>query len=266
MNRRVYLIVFLLAFLSTGAYSQFYVGPKASFQLYKTAFFDKDVKDTLNSRFKPGYNIGFFVKTPLKDNYELIFEFAYTRRGRRVLVDSDQITHVSRYNFIEAPLLLRRSFEAHLIKEIKSTWFVEIGPNIAYWLGGNGSIKDVAQPIDYEIVFGPRTGDTTDEIMYINNANRFLFGLEFGVGFSIETQKMQSITTDLRYTHGHTFLGEANGAELNNRILGFTDNMQANYRVINLSFAYNFVVDVKQLKKGSSVSGKSTKGGKKRRK
>ena len=265
MKKRTFLSVFLLVWLSIGASAQFYVGPKASFQLYKTTFFDKDTRDSLDSKFKPGYNIGFFVKTPLKNNYELVFEFAFTRRGRKILVDDGNMTHISRYNFIEAPLLLRRSFEAHIIKDLSSTFFVELGPNVTYWLGGNGSIVDVAQPIDYDIVFGPKTGDTTDEIMYIDNANRVLFGLEFGVGFSIQTRKLESITTELRYTHGHTFLGDPDSAELNNRILGFTDNMQSNYRVINLSFAYNFVIDVKQLKKGSSVSDKSTKGGKKRK-
>lgn len=267
MRRRTHLSIFLLVFLSVGAYAQFFVGPKASFQLYKTVFFEKDTRDSLDSRFKPGYNIGFFVKAPLKDNYELIFEFTFTRRGRKILIeDADEpMTHISRYSFIEAPLLLRRSFETHFIKDVKSTWFVEIGPNITYWLSGSGSIKDVAQPIDYKVVFGPKTSDTTDEIMYIDKANRLLFGLEFGVGFNIQTQGLQSVTTELRYTHGHTFLGEENSSVLNNQILGFTDNLQANYRVLNLSVAYNFTIDVSLLKKGSTISNKSTKGGRKRK-
>ena len=52
-------------------------------------------------------------------------------------------------------------------------------------------------------------------------------------------------------------LGEEDGSSM--PILGFTDNLKHSYRVLNLSFAYMFGMDVGLLRKGKSTKGAKIK-------
>ena len=54
-----------------------------------------------------------------------------------------------------------------------------------------------------------------------------------------------------------TALGEEDGSSM--PILGFTDNLKHSYRVLNLSFAYMFGMDVGLLRKGKSTKGAKIK-------
>ncbi|MDH5475201.1 MAG: PorT family protein [Cyclobacteriaceae bacterium] len=256
-------LLFAFAFFigSTSLSAQIFWGPKGSIQGYKTVFDDITVKDTLDSKFRLGFTIGGFVNVPLKKEYSLVAELSYVRRGRKNIIQSDQgrLTHISKYNFLELPMMIRRQFKVNLKENMESAWYLEIGPNISYWMGGKGEFKDVAEPFSYKLKFESADA-TTDDVMFLTNSNRFLFGLEVGAGINLQTRLREFVGIELRYTHGQTFLGKKDSeVVLSNSFIQFTDNFIANYRVASLNISYNFMLDVREFKKGASVSDKKKK-------
>ena len=263
--RFLLLAILLLGFLP--AIGQVYWGPTGSINTYKAVFFDKDVLDTLDSKFRLGFSIGAFINVPLEDNYSLTTELNYQRLGRRSIIrdSNSDIPFKENYNFLEVPMMLRREFEVYLVENMKSAWHLEIGPSISYWMGGKGEFKDIAEPFKYKIEFGePR--ETTDDIMFIENANRFLFGLKIGAGIKLQTRAREFVGIHLRYTHGQTFLGKkGSSATLSNSFIQYTavqnssNYMKVNYRIISIDVGYNFYFAAAELKKGQSISDRKKK-------
>ena len=238
-------------------HGQIALGPKAAFHYYKTAYSDQDDKAELTSKFRLGYNIGIFAIAPLKDHYSLVAEFGFSRKGKKTKVKEAGYNNTSKYNFLESSLLLRRSFEAHFIEGVPSTWFLNIGPNVQYWMGGKGKI-DTRIPVDYKIQFGANDG-RAETTMFVENVNRVLFGLDFGVGVNLQAGRAKSVTAELRYTRGHTFLGDRDSDSINPDFINYQESLLTNYRIISLVFAYNFEFNYHDTKKGKSISDKVRK-------
>ena len=132
-----------------------------------------------------------------------------------------------------------------------------IGPNVQYWLGGKGHL-DTTVPVDYILAFGPKD-NREESTLFIQNANRILFGLDFGIGFKIEADRSntnRSISTELRFTRGHTFLGGRETNTFSPDFLDAQESMQTSYRVISIVVGYNFEFNYNDTKKGKSVSQK----------
>jgi hypothetical protein len=249
-------VLFSFAFI-TNSNAQIALGPKAAMHYYKTAYSDQDDQAEFSSKFRLGYNIGVFVIAPLKDHYSLISEFGFSKKGKKTKVEESGYHNTSNYRFLESSVLLRRSFNAHFIENVKSTWFVNVGPNVQYWMGGNGKI-DTTIPVDYKVHFGPVDG-SSDAILFVENTNRLLFGLDFGVGVNFQTGKTESVSAELRYTRGHTFLGERGNHQINPDFITYEDSFLTNYRVISIVLAYNFEFNYQDTKKGKSISDKRRK-------
>ena len=152
-------------------------------------------------------------------------------------------------------MILRRSFRLHVIKNVPTNWFVNVGPNINYWIGGRGNIiveYGVTQP--YSMIFN-KTSDLSYDKMFINDANRWLFGLSGGIGFNATTVRNQKIVTELRVSFAKTYLGNKNSSSIN--VLGFEDSLKANLLTVNLSVAYVFDRDIKESKMGKSNKDKA---------
>ncbi len=146
-------------------------------------------------------------------------------------------------------MMLRRSYQLHIAKNIPTNWFLNIGPNINYWISSSGTIQvDPGVSQKFTGVFN-KTPEPVYEKMYLNNINRWLFGLNIGIGFNAST--LQKIVTELRFTWAGTYLGKKNSATMN--ILGFEDNLKASLNVLNLSVAYVFDKDRNDSKKGKST-------------
>jgi len=253
---RVYGIVLLAFFISFQSLAQFEIGPKIGFQTFKTVFnYDPD-KDTFKSKLRAGYKFGGLIKVDLKPSFDLMADLNYARRGRSIEIRESGLRNIGKYNYIESTMMLRYKFEEMQYEGINYRLFVGLGPNFAYWINGKGEFGSKNGPTkEYKVVFGPDPINT--ETMNLENTNRAQWGLDIGVGAIIEVHGQQKIIADLRFTLGHTFLGdekdppEPDSATI--PILGFEDNLEANYRIISISVAYVFEIDISQLKQGSST-------------
>lgn len=241
------------------AYSQkFSFGFKAGAGIGWAGFGDKDQKDTFSTRPILNYSAGFQIGFPLKNDFQLKLEGGYSREGRRLVFNDKQWDNQTKYNFIEAQMLLQRKFKFYLNKNVPSEVFFSVGPDINYWLNSKGSlvVNNNKPGVKYDIVFDETpTSDFTR--MYYNDMNRWLFGLVLGVGVKAPLQRNSALSTELRFVSGHTFLGKRNSSYI--EILGFEDTQFTNLKSINLVLTYLWEVDVKEGRKGKSTLNKKLK-------
>lgn len=238
---------------------QFSLGIKAGPLMSWGNFGDKDDKDEFSHKIKPGFYAAGLVIFPLKNNYSFQTEFGVSQKGRRITFNDDVWENNATYYFGDAAMMLRRSFPLNLGPNIPSQWFVNIGPHINYWIGGKGKVK-AGGSYTYDVVFGemPQSPSQPDfDKMYLHDVNRWLFGIDIGVGFNAPLRQNRKITTELRFTSGHTFFGSKTSAS--NRTLGFTDNLRANEKVVSLTVAYVIDVNVQEGRKGKSTKDKEVK-------
>jgi hypothetical protein len=245
--------------LSAGFAQKFTIGAKAGPLASIANFGDKDDKSQFTHKPVFGYSGAGIVIFPLKNNYNLQTEFGFSQQGRKITFNEDTWTNKATYYFFDGSMALRRSFRMNFGPNIPAEWFIDVGPRINYWLGGKGTI-DAGGRYDYTIVFGPMPGEPVSpdfNRMYIVDENRWLFGIDVGIGFKAPLKNKSSLLTELRFTSGHTYFGTPYSAS--NRTLGFTDDLRANQKTLSLTVAYLLDVDIQKRRTGKSTKDKEVK-------
>jgi hypothetical protein len=252
-------VTFLCA--STVCGQKFTIGLKGGVAVNWAGFGDKIQKDTFSTRPSFGYSGGFQIGFPLKKDFQLMLEGGYVRKIRTITFDRDRWVNSTVFNMAEGNMLLRKTYRFYLEKNIPSEWFFEVGPEINYVINANGKIVvNDGLPNKYKVVY-EKEPDYSFDHMFYENGNRWLFGLALGVGFKAPLRRNQFITTQLRFTSGHTFLGKKNSSSTIN-IFGFEDTLITNNKSVSVSAAYTLDFDVQQSRKGKSTLQKKIKRGK----
>lgn len=250
MGLKVLIIVIFLFITHFSTAQQFVLGVKGGVQAMTNAYPERSTREFFRPGIQAGANGGVFIDFPLPDDFSLVGEFQYNLKGRRVRFNDGNWVNAARYSFFDTPILLRKYFKLPE-KEFSSFWYINIGPDISYWLGGKGRIITDGPGVDYTVVFEEPEGNTEIEKMYLHDVNRFLFGLNFGVGYTAYVLGNQRFFVEARFTYGHTYFGKHDSAYL--PVLGFEDNLETNYRLLNISFGYGISIDMRNAKKGKST-------------
>lgn len=232
---------------------RYFVGIKAGALASWPVFTDPDLKNQYSSSPVGGFNVAALINFSLKKNFSFQSEFGYSQMGRSVTFNSGQWTNTSHYQMLDFSVLLRRSFRLKIGKDIPANWYFNIGPNIKYWISGKGEIDAGGNPVPYTIVFDGTSKSEYDH-MYYNNVNRWLFGADIGVGANLGTFKGQQVMAEVRFTWGHTFLGNKGSAGPQSiNLLGFDDSLLCNLKVLSFTLAYTLDFYTGQAKMGKST-------------
>jgi hypothetical protein len=245
-----FLILFLL---SVAVYGQkFTIGVSGGPMVNWAGFGEKTQKDTFSTAATFGFNAGFQIGFPLKNRFQLMLEGGYASKARAILFNRKRWENHTRFNMAEGSMLLRKTFDFHLGKNVPATWFFDVGPEIDYIINARGRvIVNDGKPNRYTVVYGGEYDYSFDKMFY-ENANRFLFGLVLGIGFKAPLHRNQFLATQIRFTSGHTFLGTRKSDSIIN-LRGFQDTLITNIKAVSLSFAYNLDFDVQRSRKGKST-------------
>ncbi len=231
---------------------RFFLGIKAGALTAWTAYGDSDLQDEFSPSPTVGFNASGLVNFSLKKDYSFQSEFGFSRMGRKVHFNDHSWTNTATYNFLDFSMLLRRSFKLKVLKDIPSNWYFNIGPNIKYWLNGKGNLESPGLPQPYSIIFDSESKREYDK-MYYYDVNRWLFGMDIGLGTNVGTLKGQQVMVELRFMYGHTYLGNKNSVTPESiNVLGFDDNLLANFKVLSLTMAYTLDFYSGQSKMGKS--------------
>lgn len=254
------LIVFISPVIHTSG-QNFSLGVKAGPSITLGRFGDSDLRDIYSNRVKIGFTVGGFISFPLAKDYSFLAETAYSQKGKKVKFNNNEWTNKATFNFIDVSMALRKSFNFQLRPDVRSRIQVNIGPNVEYWLNGKGNIGAGGKS-DYTIAFD-KEPDANFNINYYNNVNRWLFGIDFGIGMDAPINSRQRVMAELRFTFGQTNLGKDDSSS-NIEILGFQDDLRMNLKTLSLTFGYTFSFDLKESKMGRSTKDKAVKRKKRR--
>ena len=262
MGRKYYwhflgLIVLLL--LGVPASSQILVGPKVAGQFSWTNFDDKDNREFFDVKPLPGFSAGLVIAFKVKNRFYLHTEYLYSRKGKIIegKVDTDLENKVI-YNHFDVPILFRLDFKGSIGESKVFKWFAMAGPNISYWLNGNGELingellEDDIGPLNYDIVFGLDLDNIESGKQYVKDVNRLQLGLNLGAGLELEPKKGHSFILDLRYEIGHSLIGKSDSA-FNPDVISYQDDLKIRNTGIRLSLAYLFDTKIEERKKGKTT-------------
>ena len=269
MINRFFLCV-LMAIPSWVSGQQFFLGAKGGVEAFTSRYQNPEIRYNIKNGIRGGMKGGGILIFPLPDEVSFVVELEYSIMGRRTKYFDCSLINKSTYNFIEFPLLLRKTFNLN-INNFASGVYVNIGPNIKYWMGGTSKIMEISAfggDSKYSIQFsdtlaGNNLADidpkTKDPIFYMTmvNPNRFIYGLDFGIGYVAHVLGNQRFYAEARFTYVHTYLGKHN-SEIQMQSQVFTNyilqnDLRSAFRVVNLSFGWARHFDFRKLKKGQST-------------
>lgn len=254
-------VIILLLFLvsvSPNSFGQiFSLGIKAGPSITTGRFKDSDLRDTYSNKIKFGYTAGGFISFPLAKDYSFVAETGFSRKGKKLKIKNEGWINNAAFNFIDFSMALRKSFNYQIRPDIRSKIFFNIGPNIEYWLNGKGKLEVAGDTRTYAIIFDPDPNAISNSNLY-ENPNRWLFGIDFGVGLDAPITPSQRVSAELRFTFGQTNLGKDNSSSTI-EILGFQDDLRMNLKTLSLTVGYAFGFDLKESKMGRSTKDKVIK-------
>ncbi len=230
-------------------------------QLSWTKFDESKFKDSYNVKPVWGYHAGVNVSMKVRNRFFLHTSILYSTKGRKITGRDDALLSNSvQYKFIEMPIIYAVDFRAQLGHGKQFKYFLGIGPNISYWLGGKGKLYNsdldenadyASRDLEYRIVFRKEPEDAAPDEMNVAKPNRVQLGLNLATGLVFEPQPRQRILVLVRYELGHSFLSrESNGIFVPTY---YEDVLQSRNKGIRLSVSYMVDLKIEDRKRGKST-------------
>ncbi len=233
----------------------FKAGPRMSWMKLD----DAKQKSIVSVRPTMGFAVGGVASFKVKDRYFLHTELNYATKGKFTTGKIDPLLEDRViYHYLDLPAMFSLQFKAHTKGDKQFKWYVGVGPNVSYWLGGKGVIKagdlyeNAIKKLDYTIAFGDRPNADRPDKMFVEGDNRLQFGLIAGGGILLEPGGNRKIMVDLRFEAGHTQLGEKGDFLIPT---DYDDNLNARNMGVSLSIIYlfEFNLDPNVRNKGKST-------------
>jgi hypothetical protein len=248
-----------LATLATRA--QVLIGPVAGPQLTWIRYEQEEARDAYTVSPLLRYHVGGMVSFRVRNRFFLNTSVLYSRKAKSLKVKDDETFQLkSAASFIDVPILYTAEFRAKLKGNKSFKYYLGLGPDIAFWLGGRGTLTttDVIEQglseVDFKIRFRQPLEQTTNAEMTLQDPNRVQLGINIVAGVAFEPLGFNKTLITLRYAGGHSYLGKSNGVFP--VATDYTDIMQARNKVVTLSFAYLIDLKIDQRMKGKSTINK----------
>lgn len=254
-------LILLVSLSSMICQAQVYVGPIAGGQLSWTKFDNDDFYNAYSITPVWGYHAGTNISLKVRNRFFLHTSFLYSVKGRAIKGMEDVLLrNKARYNFIEVPVVYAVDFRGRLPRGKEFKYYLGLGPNVSYWLGGKGKLYNsdleenaeyAARDLEYKIVFYKQAGQANANEMNVSEPNRVQLGLNVAAGVAFEPQANRRLLILLRYELGHSFLSRSsNGTFIPTY---YTDVLQSRNKGIRLSVSYMVDLRTQDRKKGKST-------------
>jgi hypothetical protein len=243
-------------FVCLPAYSQLLVGPEVGVNYSWTSFRDEDMKERFKMKPVPGFHAGARVAFKVRNRFFLHASLLYATKGRSLTGKLDPaLKSKSAYSYIDMPINYTIDFRSKFKgKEFK--YFLGLGPNVSYWLGGRGKFfsSELAEnnenQFSYKIKFQPADIEEESRDVMVEKANRLQLGLNFISGIVFEPAYKQRFMMTVRYELGHSHLAKSDG-ELAG--LYFEEPLKTRNKGFRISIAYLIDLKTEERKKGKST-------------
>ena len=255
------LLLTLLCIVGEAEAQVFQLGPKGGAQMSTLKLEDDPRADGFDISPVVGYNLGAALIYDFTEKTSMKTELSWSRKGANIDIKETGLKNKVRFNHIEWSGLFRVHLNKVDPKRVgKPVFHLMFGPNISYWLGGKGNLSGgeltFFEPIDYRVTFNQN--DPEISRLSYNDPNRLQLGFDMGIGAELKVYKEQRLTVNLRYIVTHTNIAPTDAAS-EIRLLTFDDFTRAANRLVTLTLAYTFQIDVFSGNQGKSSFGKTNK-------
>lgn len=256
---KVTLSLLVCLFLLNESKSQILVGPVAGIQYSSVSLNEKEDRDLYKVKPVAGFHAGLGLSFLVRKRFYLHGAILYSTKGKVVDGKQDKLLHNEvKYRFIDIPVLYTVDFKAKLGGNKQFKYYLGLGPNISYWLGGKGKyyntdLSELGEVSDraYTIKFGKAPEDTERDEMTVQNANRIMLGLNLGGGFEFEPLGFQKIMLTARYEFGHSFFSRSSNGIFSDAY--YQDVLRARNHGLRITLAYLIDLRTEDRKKGKST-------------
>jgi hypothetical protein len=255
--------VFLFAaFQSSG---QILVGPVVGGQANFYSYDDKGYKDLYRVGPSYSYHVGASVALKIQKTIFLQTSFLYNERKKVMEGKVDPLFRNELKNrFIDVPILFTKEIKMKFGADKYFKWYLGVGPNISYWLGGKGVFKnselnenEINPPnydLPFEVTFGKAAEDVQRGDLNVAIPNRYQFGLNFSAGIILEPENVGKFMVATRFQLGHSFMSEKSKGDFGmpNEVK-YEDDLRFQNHSLNLSLYYFIDLKTSERKKGKST-------------
>lgn len=249
---------------SAKSYEKFSWGFRGGINMTTPHFEDVDARKSLDAKPSIGWTIGALAQFKLTNQYSFQTEVGFTQKTSRFLYEQGTKENEMTLHFTDISLLLRRKIKFEWGKNIQSDFIISFGPNINYWIDAKGKMGSVdGSPTEYEVVMDG-TPDANYNNMYLNGVNRWLFGIDLGIGVNAPITSKQKVYVEFRASLGQTNLGTSTSTSSIN-LIGFDGSdfqenlLKANLKTFSITAAYTFSFNYFESKTGHSTKDKLNK-------
>lgn len=246
------------------SYDRFLWGIRGGLNVTTPHFEYADARQALGAQSSLGWTLGAVGQFKLTNRWAFQSEIGYSKKVSSFSFDSDGSVNKMSMDFVDISLLLRRRFMFTWGKNIHSDVFFGVGPNINYWFGAQGTgVSSTGEAYDYNIVIDG-TPDANFQNLYLNGVNRWLFGIDLGVGINAPITPKQKIFLEFRASLGQTNLGSNSSSVYINQA-GFNGSMfqqnllKSNLKTFSITAAYTFSFNYAKSHMGKSTKDKMIK-------
>ncbi|WP_165823890.1 outer membrane beta-barrel protein [Pseudochryseolinea flava] len=263
MKAKITGLIILISLLASVSEAQVLIGPIAGGNFSWTSFGDKDFKDDFKVSPVFGWHAGGHVSFRVRKRFFLHTSLIYSTKGKDMEGKSelfDDLTLKMRYKYIEMPIVYTVNFRGTINKK-PFKYFLGIGPNVSYWLGGKGTIVNTdthefaenGPEVDFKISFKGDPVETADDEMVVEKPTRIQLGLNFTTGFVFEPARDREMVLTFRYELGHSYLSRESNGVFGQYITYYEDNLKTRNMGLRVSLAYMIDLKVDQRKKGKTT-------------
>jgi len=243
------------------AEAQLLIGPTAGANYSWTTFGDKDFKRDFKVKPVFGWHAGAHISYRVRKRFFLHTSLIYSTKGKEMTgktEDNEDLKLKIRYNYIELPILYTVNFRGTLSKK-PFKYFLGIGPNVSYWLGGKGTIENTdtyefgedGPVVDFKIKFHKNPYNANEHEMVVESPTRVQLGLNFTAGFVFEPARDRELFLTFRYELGHSYLARQGFGGF--KPTYYQENLQIRNMGFRVSLAYLIDLKIDQRKKGRST-------------
>ena len=256
--KTLYFALGLVLILNVPSFSQLLVGPEVGVNYSWTSFPDKDLKEVYKMSPAVGFHVGGHLAFKVRKRFFLHTSLLYSSKGRTLNGKLDGLLKNSaRYNYIDMPINYTVDFRGKIGKSKEFKYFLGIGPNISYWLGGKGKLynseleENNLGELSYKIKFSKSDdGEQASDEMRVERPNRLQLGLNLMAGMVFEPWYKQRFMFSVRYELGHTYLAKSDGTFTDTY---FYDPLKSRNQGFRISLAYLVDLKTEERKKGKST-------------
>ena len=226
---------------------------------------NKEYKNDYSVHPTLGWHAGGSLAFRIHKTFFLQTSVLYNQKKKVMDGETDELfSHKVKYQYIDSPILFTKEVKAKLGRDKYYKWYLGVGPNISYWLGGKGVLKNsdlnenaVNPPnydLPYHIIFYKTPEEVVQGEMNVEKPNRFQLGLNFSAGLIFEPVDLNKFMITARYQLGHSFMSEKSSGDFGlPGQLNYEDDLRIRNHTLALSIYYFIDLKTSERKRGKST-------------